>query len=271
MGRLAKQLIIGAIYLAVFGLVLYGAYDFLVPDPSCSDGRQNQGEEGVDCGPVCGVLCGAELRPITVSEPETFAAGEGIDVLVELENDNVTYGAARIDYRLVLTDASGEELVTRRGFTYANPLETRFLVVSFPGVATDDVADTAFSYEPDRIQWFVGQLPETQAIDFAVFDEDLSLENGFAEFAAVARNDSTFDFEEVDVSVVLLDASGRRVGIGATVLRTFPANGIRAFTIQWPFELSGEPIRAQAEISTNVFDNDNFIRTYGGQERFQGF
>lgn len=253
------------------GVILYGAYDLLVPDPTCSDGIQNQGEEGIDCGSVCGVLCGAPLEALIVGEPEKFDAGDDLDVLVEIKNPNTIFGAARVDWRLVVLDGTGQEVTSRRGFTYANPLETRFLIVTFPGLEAQG-AGVQFEYEPAEVRWFGGRLPKTQVVDFSVLNEQfVTDEDGSVSYTADIRNDSTFDFDEVDVSVILLDVSGRRLGIGATIIRTLVAGQIRAVTVQWPFNIAGTPVRTQVEVSTNVFNNDNFIRTYGGQERFQGF
>lgn len=271
MGRFAKQLLIGSVFLILVGSLGYGAYDLLTPDPTCFDGIQNQEEDGVDCGTVCGVLCGAALEPLIVGEPQMFDAGEAIDVLVQLQNDNTVYGAARIDYRLAVLDTAGNEQTSRRGATYVNPLETRYLVMTFPGI-TPRGTGLRFEYDPQKVQWFQGRLPETQVIDFSVMNEALTVsEDGQASYTADVRNDSTFDFEEVDVTVLLFDASGQQVAVGATVVRTLAAGQVRAFTVVWPFAIVGTPIRAQAQVSTNAFNNANFIRTYGGQERFQQF
>lgn len=278
MGRLAKQLLIGGIFLSIIGAILFGAYNILVPNPSCSDGIQNQGEEGLDCGAVCGVLCSAPLEQFAVSEAQSFLVSDDLDVLVEIKNPNLIYGAPRLDYRVVVYENAdgagmlGEERISRRGFTYANPLETRYLIVTFPGFTgqVDDIV--RFEWEPEQTVVFEGRLSETQIVDFSVLNEQLEVsESGDVSFSADIRNDSTFDFDEVDVSVILFDASNQRIGVGATVIRTLAARQLRAVQLQWPSIHSGTPVRAQVEVSTNVFDNDNFIRTYGGQERFQGF
>ncbi|HXV26696.1 MAG TPA: FxLYD domain-containing protein [Candidatus Paceibacterota bacterium] len=269
MGRLTKQLVIGFIYLALIGGIGYGAYDLFTPDASCSDGIRNQGEDGVDCGTVCGVLCASALRPLEVAEPEVYSADGTTDVLVAIENPNAIYGASRIDYELVLTDDAGERVSSRRGFTYGNPLETRYLVNSFPGVNAADV-DVSFIYEPDGVAWLQADR-EFPGVTFSFVQEQFTVASESVRYSAVIRNGSTFNFDEVDVSVMLLDASGNTVGIGATVVRTLPAAGVRAFTVDWPFAVAPRPVRARAFGSTNVFSNANYIREYGAQERFQGF
>lgn len=265
-----KQLLYGGIFLAVVFVILYGAYDFLTPDASCSDGILNQKEEGVDCGPVCGNLCAPPLKALSSGDAKVFAAGSGTDVLVTIDNPNTLYGALRIDWTLTLTDSAGASKAVRQGSTYANPLQTRYLVVSFPGLDATGLK-AQFVYDPAKVQWSLARAAAPQAVDFSVSQEQLTVASGSAGYSGVVRNDSRFSFDEVDVSVVLLDASGTTVGIGATILRTMPAAGIRAFSVPWPFPVSPRPVRARVYVDTNVFSNDNYIREFGAQERFQGF
>jgi hypothetical protein len=274
--RVLKQLLIGSVYVIILGSLGYGAYDLLTPDATCSDGIRNQGEEGPDCGTVCGILCVAPLEPLQVSEPRlwsSFVVTGGADVLVEIKNPNVIYGAVRMDWVLRLLDGSGQEQAFRRGFTYANPLSTRHLIISFPGIASGMDWTARFEYDPKDVQWVQGDQPVTFAVDFTILNPQLTIgDDGRVMYRADVRNDSTFNFDEVDVSVLLYNADDVPVAAGATLFRTLRTGEVRAFTIPWP-ELGQmhDPVRARVEVSTNFFDNENFIRTYGGQERFQGF
>lgn len=270
MTRLAKQFFYGGIFLAVVFVILYGVYDLATPDASCSDGILNQKEEGVDCGPVCGNLCAPPLKVLSAGEAKVFAAGDGTDVLVTIDNPNTLYGATRIDWTLNLSDSTGAPKASRRGITYANPLQTRYLVVSFPGQSPAGLK-AQFMYEPAKVQWAFAQSATPQAVDFSVSQEEFTLASASARYSGVVRNDSTYSFDEVDVSVELQDASGATVGVGSTVLRTVPSAGIRAFSVDWPFAVSPRPARARVHVGTNVFSNDNYIREYGAQEQFQGF
>ena len=129
MNRRLKQALIGGVYLAFFGAILWFGYRMIVPAPSCTDGIQNGSEQGVDCGvAACNVLCAAPILSLSVASVDILNAGTGFDVLVRIENPNPLYGASRIDYTLTVTDASGATLATRRGATYANPAQPRYLL-----------------------------------------------------------------------------------------------------------------------------------------------
>ena len=67
-----------------------------------------------------------------------------------------------------------------------------------------------------------------------------------------------------------IDASGKVVGANTTVQRTLAAGEERAFTMEWPFPVP-TAVNTEVIVTTNIFENANYIRTYGSQERFQGF
>ena len=60
-------------------------------------------------------------------------------------------------------------------------------------------------------------------------------------------------------------------GVGKTDIRTFVAKSERGFNVAWPFALSRNVARQDVEASTNLFENSNFIKSYGSPEKFQKF
>lgn len=270
MPRFVKQLIIGGLYLAIIVTLLWGVYRLFVPAPTCFDGIQNGDEEGVDCGAVaCGVLCAPAIIPLTVEEPLLLAAGDGTDVLVHLENANPLYGASRVDYRLTVTDSAGTQLAVRSGATYVNPSQPRYLLFPLVGL-TGVPASAQLQIDAAQVQWSALTVDAKGDIQFGVRDEVFTPTEDRIRYEATVLNRSTFDFDTVDVTVLLMDAGGRVISANTTVQRTLVAGESRAFIMEWPFPVPGA-VRAQTIVTTNVFVNDNFIRAYGSQERFQGY
>jgi hypothetical protein len=269
MNRLAKQLIIGGIYLAIIGSISWFVYRAFVPAPTCTDGVQNGKEEGVDCGVVCGVLCPVPVKPLDNSTPLLIKTGPAsYDVLAHLENTNATYGASRVDYVMSVTDAGGTELASRRGSTYVNPAQPRYL--DFPLTGLSGVpAKATFTFDPQRVQWAALSVAAAGDVQFAVRNDSLSVASGSVHYSAIAVNGSKFDFDTVDITVLLYDSAGTIVGANSTVQRTVVAGELRGFSVDWPFAVPGA-VRAQAIVTTNVFANDNFIRTYGAPGSIPG-
>ena len=83
-------------------------------------------------------------------------------------------------------------------------------------------------------------------------------------------NSSDFDFDKVEVGVILFGDDNQIVAVNRTNIRTFLSRTERGFSVSWPTELP-ESVRQDIEVLTNVFENANFIRNYGTQERFQKY
>lgn len=271
MSRFAKQLIYGSFFMVLIGTVGWWMYRGVVPAPTCTDRIQNGQEEGVDCGAAaCGVLCAPAVKPLTVLPARIIAYGNGTyDVLAELDNDNATYGAARVEYTLRVTDAAGAEIAMRRGTTYVNAAQKQMLVFPLTGL-TVAPASAELQVPATAVQWARLDLQDGETIEFVVRRDQVLTASGSVRYEATVTNRSRYDFDTVDIAVLLYNAQGVLVGTGTTVVKTLIANEERAFSVDWPFAIPGAT-RAQTSVTTNVFDNDNYIRAHGTQERFQGF
>lgn len=271
MNRLAKQIIIAGIFLAIVAVPAWFLYRAIFPAATCSDGIQNNDEEGVDCGVIaCGIACPPAILPLQQRPPIIIQTGpSSADILVHLENPNTLYGVSRVDYTLAVSDASGNSLATRQGFTYVDPMQPRYLV--FPLTGLSGIPATAeLQFTPANVQWGAFSVETAADVQFAVHNDMLTSDVQSERYEGVVTNRSSFDFDVVDVVILLHNASGDIVGVNSTVLHTLKAGEQRAFVATWPFTVPGA---AQAEVivTTNLFANSNFIKTYGSQERFQGY
>lgn len=133
MPRFFKQLLFGIFFLAVFGGIGFWVYQYWQPVPTCFDQIQNQGEEAVDCGPVCGNVCLSLLKPMEVREAHLFKIKEeagGLadhDVLFRVVNPNAQFGAGAVNYELNIIDAGGASLLKKAGQLYILPGQTKYI------------------------------------------------------------------------------------------------------------------------------------------------
>lgn len=269
MTRLLKQLLFGGLFLGIFLAVAWFGYRLVVPAPSCTDGVQNGAEEGVDCGArACGVLCAAPVRVLESRPVRLITNADGSwDALVQLENPNTAYGAKRVDYTLTVTDASGAQVAVRRGNTYVNPAQPRYLL--FPlGKPETTPAKAELQFDPAAVEWAALSVDAAGSVEFVVRGDTLT-PDGTLRYEATVTNRSRFDFNEVDVTVLLYDASGAVVGAGSTVVRTLVANETRAFVVDWPFPVPAA-VDNDAFVGTNIFSNENYLREYGSPGSGQG-
>lgn len=263
--RAQKQLIIGLIFILLVGGIGYGIADyFFIVEPTCFDEIQNGVEEGMDCGLLaCGIACEPPIVPLNVvSQKLIEVRPNDYDFIAQINNPNTIFGASRVRYMLDF----GGTTADKSGTFYILPGQTRYLIV--PGIQSDSsVASLDITeVEWQRVETFEDISFSIQRKSYAVVDK-----NGtFSELEAVVLNNSDFDFDKVEAGVILFDSNGNIVAVNRTDIRTFLSRTERSFRVSWPLELP-ETIRQDIEVLTNVFENANFIRRHGTQERFQKY
>jgi hypothetical protein len=268
--RVQKQIVIGLIFILLIGGAGYGIAEyFFIIEPICFDGIQNGLEEGVDCGLLaCGVACEPAILPLNVMSQKLIEVRPGdYDFVAQINNPNSLFGASLVRYSLDL--AEGGTILDKNGTFYVLPGQTRFVIV--PGILiANGVVDASIDIK--EIEW---QKVETfDDISFSIQRKSnyvVAGQDGIStEFEAVILNNSDFDFDKVEVGVILFDDNGGIVAVNRTDIRTFLSREERYFKVSWPFELP-EIIKQDIEVITNVFENANFIKRYGTQKRFQKY
>ena len=257
--RTQKQLIIGLILILILGGIGYGIYADLVTRASCTDGIKNGKEEGVDCGILaCGKACEPAIMPINVISSKFLQVGAGdYDFVAQVSNPNISYGASRVEYNLGSSSGS----------FYILPGQTKWVVLTALKIPN---GVQGIRLVIKNAQWEKLDLP-SNAVNFVIRSKNYgSIKNG-SELSGSLFNNSNFDFDKVDVAVILFDDTDNIVGVNKTDIRTFVSKSERGFNVAWPFALPGNVARQDVEASTNLFENSNFIKNYGTEEKFQKF
>lgn len=268
--RVIKQFTIAAIFFVLVGAISYGYYALHKVSPTCFDRIQNQGEEGIDCGTVCGTTCGPQIVPLQVIATQLVAVGEGdYDAVAQIRNPNTIHGVANADYDLVLKDRSGAVASTIHGSFYMMPVQTKFIVKT--PIHSSAPLESAELVIKD-VTWHKIEAADL-AIDFPLVREQhgpVSVPGVKYQVEGTLSNKSDFNFDQIDVTVVLQDAQGVIKAVTTTTVNTFLAQSLRYFKVTWP-DLPGTDLTPQVQATTNVFNNQNFLRRYGTEEQFQSY
>ena len=268
--RAQKKIVIGLIFVLLVGGIGWGFADyFFIIEPTCFDGVQNGQEEGLDCGLlICGVVCEPEILPLNIiSQRLIEIKPNDYDFVARISNPNSVFGASLVRYKLSITENNGN-ILDNSGIFYILPGQTRFLIV--PGIlAANGAADV--SIDITEIQWEKVETFGNVSFPLQRKSYTITNQNGvFSELEAVILNDSDFDFDKIEVGVILFGEDNEIIAVNRTDIRTFLSRTERHFKVSWPVEFSGSA-RQDIEVLTNVFENSNFIKRYGTQERFQKY
>jgi hypothetical protein len=189
------------------------------------------------------------------------------DVLFKIHNANTGFGAPKLEYEINLFDAQNSLFLRKRGFSYILPGQTKFI---FEPMIQTEVSARRVELKIVSVNWQrLRGLGEE--VGFITRAKEY-LTNGkpgiFSYVRGTIFNDSNFDFDRVDLIVVLLKGNVP-VRANKTDLRTFLSNTDRYFEVDWVNAFGAVPDRVDIEAHTNVFESYNFIKRYGTEEKFQ--
>ncbi len=189
------------------------------------------------------------------------------DLLVKVRNPNTEYGSEKVIYTINLADAFDNNVGTYINNFYILPGQTKYIVAQ--GVPTSGTVGNS-NMIITNITWQKLDVLGKAGVKLIVtnFDYYIRKENHiFSSVEGRVLNNSDFDVNEVDVIIIARDKIGRALAVQRSSIKTFLSKSLRGFEVLWfqPFE--GEVTSVDVEAETNVFLNDNFIKSYGSYGR----
>lgn len=269
--RLVRRVVIAIVFLGTFVLLGYGTKQLTTAPATCTDLIMNGEEEGVDCGlTACGKYCEPDLDPPSVKSTKLIRAGRGdYDFVAEIVNPHTDFGASEVEYELTLFNGEESELLKETGLFYILPGQTKYLIL--PALTTEkEVSRIEFKITSAHWQ----KIESLEGMNFAVRRDKYTVSpNGLSStLEAVIFNDSDFDFDTINVDILLRNLGGEIVAVNRTEIRTLTARTERGFIVTWPFRIDGRVDEIETIPATNLFENLNFIKRYGsGIEKFQQY
>ena len=204
------------IFLGTIGFLI--AYPYINVAPTCTDGKQNGTETGVDCGGSCMKACTIQVDQVSVLWSRAFEVVPGrYNAVAYLENHNENTAVYKISYRFRFADKDNVYIGKREGETYVPP-KGKFAV--FEGaidLGSSVPVYTTFQFTEEPI-WVSVSKEEVNQLKVFVSDIKLENENTVPKLSAVVKNDSLYRIPEVSFVVILYDALGNAVSASHTYL-----------------------------------------------------
>ncbi len=215
-------------------LVALPAFYFLYKPPTCSDRIMNGNEEGVDCGGSCVMLCQNNFLP-----PKVIWGGAKFEKIADgiynfaslIVNTNVDAGAKDVPYKIIVYDINGLMIKEQLGkvtlYPHRNSLvfnPSVFLDQSIPFKATFEFTSPPVWYKSsDELDKLV------------ISDKKYTEDNNSSSLEVVLENRSLYDYNNVDVSVILSDINGNAIGFSKTKVDNIQSkSGREVASYTWP-------------------------------------
>lgn len=217
-------LIVGAIVILIF-------LNLISSDPTCFDGRRNGDEQGRDCGGSCDLLCeGQAIKPL-VHWSRSFQVAPGIyNAVAYLENLNTEAGSDRLDYTFTAYNSDNVLVAQRSGSIKLRPREVIPVVENSINVGKQEISRTTFSMD-NMIIWN-SQEPRDRVI--VVGDERLFEVDSLPRISADVTNISIDTLEDLELIVIIYDASGNAINTSSTIIESISKDEKREIIYTWP-------------------------------------
>lgn len=214
--------------------------------PTCFDGKQNGDELGVDCGGGCEILCPNQAIDAEILWSRAFEILPGVYNLVSyIENPNIGSRVDYAPYRFVAYDSNNNVLVERRGVA-SIPERNNFVV--FEGTVRTEgkkISRTVFSFT-QKLDW---KISDDEPIDIEVKNTTLVGTETMPRITTTLKNNSLFDFREVEVPVIVFDSEGNAINASRTLIDNFIRETERDLVFTWP-----EPFEIKEEVCSSPSD-----------------
>jgi hypothetical protein len=251
---------------AFFGIAIIVAlyYTFVYVPPSCFDGKLNQGEEGIDCGGQCATPCEWEKpEPIETEWSAYFKKKDNFyDLVARIRNKNNRFGSGFVPYVFIVKDKVQNVLKSVEGNSYIAPGQTGYIIET--KIKLPEGFDTVtFRILDDQVKWEKPSL-NLAGEDFKTFTRDvrrLYNEAYFAEGSGTVRNQTSYNFGNVEISVVLYNKKKSVITVARTDMQDLKSGEEREFKVLWPEAFPIEDVDyVEVVPRTNVFSEENFKR-----------
>jgi hypothetical protein len=272
--RVLKRTIIIVIYLIIFSLLGTELYYIFRTKPTCSDGQQNQGEEGVDCGGPCSVKCESipKIENIRVLEKAILPASEGkYDAMAKINNPNPQFGVAQLEYSFNLLDNSGAIVSQSEGSSFILPGQTKYILAF----------NLASSVQPKNIDFKIRSFKWTKFSEYEepliqIYSKEFNLVNAGSNFAtlkAKIKNQSSFDFKTITAKAVIRNERNAPVALNQTSVNDVRVNEEREVVFNWGsrFQIGSETPSVEIETEANFFSDENFMKRYGSSDQYKTY
>lgn len=232
--------IVGAVITAFAAVVIIVTF---TEAPSCSDGVQNQGEAGVDCGGPCPYLCSDAARAPTVLFTKALPNGAGrTDVVAQVENINTNAAAKQVPYTITLY-GTGQVFVQQVTGTFDLPPSTA-VPVFIPGISSGNQKNVrAFlTIDPTQISWYRYSASGARPV---VVNTLLGGATTTPRVDAIISNRSVSVVTNVQLIVLVHDERGEIIAASQTIVPAIPAQGQATATFTWNSAFSSTPAKIE--------------------------
>lgn len=226
----------------VFIIIAVSGYIFFYEAPTCSDGKQNGSEDGIDCGGNCQLLCTNQALPPLVKWTRYFQVIPGLyNAVAYLENQNTSAGTQNLEYKFTIYDRQNTVLSERTGSIELRPKE--IIPITANELTTGVLSPTRVSFEiTNSVEWQRAEIRDPVIISK---DQRVTQIDGEPRVSATLENIGFRRVEDIRTVVILYNEEGNAIGVSSTKTNFIDPAGSANIIFTWPQNFVGEVSRVE--------------------------
>ena len=221
-------------------LAAYPAYKIFYNAPTCSDGKQNGAEVGVDCGGSCTLYCASQITMPRVVWAKAFPVGsETYDLGAYVENPNQSAGLKAAHYTMRMFDSMNQDIGVSKGIMEIPPGGALLAFVSNVRIASVPERVQVEFDEADMNKWTKARaVPEVITVKNQILrntDTKPRLD------ATVVNSDRVNDIGPVTFNAVIYDALKNPIAVSETYIEGLNRGGEQNIFFTWQDRFTKNP------------------------------
>ncbi|MFC1615089.1 hypothetical protein ACFL22_00855 [Patescibacteria group bacterium] len=231
---------------------------YLNQPPTCTDGKQNGDELGVDCGGICPQLCAEQMGNILIHWSRSFEVSDGVyDTIALIENPNPKAGLSELIYKFKLYDDNNILVEERFGKTFVNPKE-QFIVFE-SGIHTGQrIPKRTFIEVLEDYIWTKPQIEQSNIPAVSVHNQRMENLETKPRLRASIENDSSFPVYDIEVIAVLFDIDDNAIAVSSTIVDSIQQYDSANITLTWKEPFDTLPVKIDVLPRINLFTIPSF-------------
>ncbi|KKP88203.1 hypothetical protein A2456_01325 [Candidatus Nomurabacteria bacterium RIFOXYC2_FULL_36_19] len=221
--------------------------------PSCTDGKQNGTETGIDCGGSCVKACLPQVDPVSIIWARAFRVVPGrYNAVAYLENHNINTAVNKINYKFRFADANNVYIGKREGSTFIPPTGKFVIFESAIDIGNSISVYTNFEFTQTP-QWVTVLQEKINQLQILISNIVLVNEDTSPRLSATLKNNSFFSIPEMEVVVILYDENHNAVSVSSTYLESLAGEEVRQINFTWPEPFSAKIVSKEIIPLYNIF------------------
>jgi len=245
----------------ILGILVFVGIIFLIilwptitKAPTCSDGKQNGAETGVDCGGSCQRVCSSEAsEPIILWSRGFNITGGSYNLVAMVENQNKDAAVEEASYEFKIYDSNNLLIGRRDGMTFIPPNQQFAVFEPRFDAGKAQVKSVSFEFTSPFV--WVKKAPTLQTLPISV-DHIVFSTMPTPTLTAQVNNNSIYTLPEFDVIAILYDADHNAINVSKTHSDGLASNSNAPLLFTWPNLLSASPVTQDILVQIDPFSTN---------------